>query len=107
MFSTKYIYKFTLHMFVCFFYYLGIKEVAVKKLILDVSTCWNSVFYMLQRLVELSKIISDLMLTRPNSPEIISAIYYRQLLSKVLPIVSCLTNGVSSLLPKTELGESF
>lgn len=28
-------------------------------------------------------------------------------ISKVLPIVSCLTNCVSSQVPKTELGESF
>lgn len=95
------------------------------------STRWNSVFYMLQRFVELSKIISDILLLRPNGPEMISARQLQEVsdiivvlrpleivttemsaeknvtLSKVLPIVSCLTNGVSSYIPKTELGESF
>lgn len=86
---------------------------------------------MLQRFVELSNIVADIMLTRPNGPEMVSA---RQLLkiydvimvlrplemvttemsaenyvtiSKVLPIVSCLNNGVSSQLPKSDLGQNF
>ncbi|XP_025407340.1 zinc finger BED domain-containing protein 1-like [Sipha flava] len=109
----------------------GIKDGAVKKLILDVSTRWNSVFYMLQRFVELSKIISEIMLTRPNGPEMISARQLQEIydvivvlrplemvttemsaenyvtISKVLPIVSCLNNGVSSQPPKSDLCESL
>lgn len=86
---------------------------------------------MLQRFVELSKIVADIMLTRPNGPEMISARQLQEVsdiimilrplemipteisaeknvtISKVLPIVSCLKNGVSSQVPKTEPGESF
>lgn len=118
-------------MYVFFFVHSDIKEGAVKKLILDVSTRWNSVFYMLQRFVELSKIIADITLTRPNGPEMISARQLQEIhdiivvlcplemvttemsaenyvtTSKVLPIVSCLTNGVSSQLPESDLGKSF
>jgi hypothetical protein len=114
-----------------FFVHSGIKDGAVKKLILDVSTRWNNVFYMLQRFVELSKIISEIMLTRPNGPEMISARQLQEIydvivvlrplemvttemsaenyvtISKVLPIVSCLNNGVSSQPPKSDLCESL
>jgi len=114
-----------------FFVHSGIKDGAVKKLILDVSTRWNSIFYMLQRFVELSKIISEIMLTRPNGPEMISARQLQEIhdvivvlrplemvttemsaenyvtISKILPIVSCLNNGISSQLPKSDLGGSL
>lgn len=100
-------------------------------MILDVSTRWNSVFYMLQRFVELSKIILEIMLTRPNGPEMISVIQLQEIhdvivvlrplemvttemsaenyvtISKVLPIVSCLNNGVSSQLPKSDLYQLY
>lgn len=129
--SKQNIFKINLTRCMFFFVYLGIKEGAVKKLTLDVSTRWNSIFYMLQRFVELSKIILDIMLTRPNGPEMISARQLQEVhdiivvlrplemvttemsaenyvtISKVLPIVSCLTNGVSSQQPMTDLGESF
>ncbi|XP_022179207.1 uncharacterized protein LOC111039871 [Myzus persicae] len=79
------------------------------------------------RFVELSKTISDIMLTRPDGPEMITVGRLQEVndiivvlspleiemsaenfvtISKVLPIVSCLTNGVSSQLPKTELREN-
>jgi len=98
---------------------------------MDVNTRWNSVFYMLERFVELSPIISEIMLIRPKGPEMISARQLQEVndiililrplemvttemsaqnyvtISKVLPIISCLNNGVISQLPKTELGESF
>lgn len=114
-----------------FFVHSDIKDGAVKKLILDVSTRWNSVFYMLQRFVELSKIILEIMLTRPNGPEMISVIQLQEIhdvivvlrplemvttemsaenyvtISKVLPIVSCLNNGVSSQLPKSDLYQLY
>lgn len=86
---------------------------------------------MLQRFVELSKIIADIMLTRPTGPEMVSAKQLQEIhdvivvlrplemvttemsaenyvtISKVLPIVSCLTNGVNSQIAKSNLGESF
>lgn len=86
------------------------------------------VFFTCCRFVELFKTISDIMLTRPDGPEMITVGRLQEVndiivvlspleiemsaenfvtISKVLPIVSCLTNGVSSQLPKTELRESF
>lgn len=86
---------------------------------------------MLERFVELSPIISEIMLRRPKGPEMISARQLQEVndiivilrplemvttemsaqnyvtISKVLPIISCLNNGVNSQLPKTELGTSF
>jgi len=110
---------------------LGKKEGNCKKLILDVSTRWNSVYYMVQRFLELSSLISDILLHRPSAPPMPSAINLQVLqavlvvlrpfenvtlemssqrnvtISKVLPLVSCLNNSITSYTPDTELGSKL
>ncbi|XP_029674260.1 zinc finger BED domain-containing protein 4-like [Formica exsecta] len=51
----------------------GVSEGSTKKLILDVSTRWNSVYYMLERFVELTKVCSELLLEDYASPEMPTA----------------------------------
>lgn len=110
---------------------LGKKEGNCKKLILDVSTHWNSVYYMVQRFLELSSLIFDILLHRPSAPQMPSAINLQELqavlvvlrpfenvtlemsaqcnmtISKVFLLVSCLNNSISSYISDTELGSKL
>ncbi|KAE9528510.1 hypothetical protein AGLY_012081 [Aphis glycines] len=56
------------------------KEVNIKKLILDVKTIWDGTFYnMLDRFLILSKLISDVLIQKPSSPEMLTARKLQQL----------------------------
>lgn len=105
----------------------GATEGHIKKLILDVKTRWNSCFYMLERFVELVSIISDILLTRPEAPamvtsgeldcvketikllrpfenltkEISSDSYVT--VSKIIPLVSCVRDVLDNIKPKNEV----
>lgn len=92
----------------------GVPEGSTKKFILDVSTRWNSVYYMLERFIDLSRVCSELLLDNSASPEMLSGSeieIIKQLtsllksfefvakessgehyitLSKVIPMVNCL-----------------
>lgn len=46
----------------------GIPEGSIKKFIMDVKTRWNSVHYMLERFLELSKVCSEILLDDYASP---------------------------------------
>ncbi|XP_039287793.1 E3 SUMO-protein ligase ZBED1-like [Nilaparvata lugens] len=94
----------------------GIAEGAVKKLILDVKTRWNSTYYMLERFIEMLKIVSEILLEKTTGPEMLTSTeidVIKQLISlfkpfefatrevsgenfvtisKVVPIVSCLVS---------------
>ncbi|XP_054729340.1 uncharacterized protein LOC129238333 [Anastrepha obliqua] len=50
----------------------GTSEGTTKKMILDVKTRWNSCFYMLERFVQLSSFLSEVLLTRPEAPSMVN-----------------------------------
>ncbi|XP_054745728.1 zinc finger BED domain-containing protein 4-like [Anastrepha obliqua] len=50
----------------------GTSEGTTKKMILDVKKRWNSCFYMLERFVQLSSFLSEVLLTRPEAPSMVN-----------------------------------
>lgn len=109
-------------------YFSGKKEGNVHKLILDVKTRWNSTFYMLDRFLILSKCVSDVLLQKPSGPEMLTARELQQLretlkllrpfekvtleisgdkyvvISKIMPLLNCITNEIESLQPTLDIG---
>lgn len=51
----------------------GVQEGNLKKFILDVKTRWNSVFYMLERYLELQELVNPILLRTPRSPDVLTA----------------------------------
>lgn len=98
------------------------------KLIQSVCTRWNSVFYQLERFVELSQIIAPILLKYPKAPTMLTArqlehindlIYILRPLeritkeisgqnyvtaSKIIPIISCLTETYNDMQTSTDVG---
>ncbi|XP_014293829.3 E3 SUMO-protein ligase ZBED1 [Halyomorpha halys] len=94
----------------------GIPEDKVKKIILDVKTRWNSTFYMLERFVELSRMLNEILLEKPHAPPMPTALELQLVkdimslmqplehmtreasgelyitISKVIPMVNCVIN---------------
>jgi len=67
----------------------GISEGNMKKLILDVPTLWNSVYYMVDRFIDMIKLINSLLLNNCLAPPILNAIeidILRQLLNLLKPL---------------------
>lgn len=52
----------------------GVQEGNLKKFVLDVKTRWNSVFYMLERYLELQELVNPILLRTPKSPDVITAV---------------------------------
>lgn len=50
----------------------GVPEGSVKKFILDVKTRWNSVYYMIDRFVEMQSVCSELLNVDSRGPEMLS-----------------------------------
>lgn len=98
----------------------GVPEGKVKKMVLDVKTRWNSTYYMVQRFLELLTVVSQILLSDDNSPEMptsseIADLRQLELLlkpfeyattemsaekyvtiSKIIPMVNCLTSQLNS-----------
>ncbi|XP_025418687.1 zinc finger BED domain-containing protein 4-like [Sipha flava] len=106
----------------------GKKEGNVHKLILDVKTRWNSTFYMIDRFLVLSKLVSDVLLQKPLGPEMFTARELQQLretikllrpfekvtleissekyvvISKIMPLLNCVTIEIESIQPNLDIG---
>ncbi|XP_050527498.1 zinc finger BED domain-containing protein 4-like isoform X2 [Daktulosphaira vitifoliae] len=50
----------------------GLPEGKVLKLILDIKTRWNSLYYMIDRFLHLYRVVSSILLERPNAPDLIT-----------------------------------
>ena len=104
----------------------GIPEGSVQKMILDVETRWNSLYYMLQRFVDMLRIVTVIVIEGKNAPALpsgneIEAVKEIILLlkpfesitkelsgenyitiSKVIPMISCLMSQLNSFSPKIQ-----
>ncbi|XP_015378490.1 PREDICTED: zinc finger BED domain-containing protein 1-like [Diuraphis noxia] len=105
----------------------GVPEGKFKKLILDVATRWNSVFFMIRRFLEIMFFLSPILLndiTAPSMPTAIEMNILRQLLellqplefvtkessgenyitiSKVIPMISCLLKQLAQIQPRFDV----
>lgn len=105
----------------------GVPEGKLKKLILDVATRWNSVFFMLKRFIEMVSFLSPILLNdiaAPSMPTAIEMDILRQLIellqplefvtkessgenyitiSKIIPMISCLQKQLAQIQPRFEL----
>jgi zinc finger BED domain-containing protein 1 (E3 SUMO-protein ligase ZBED1) len=67
----------------------GVPEGKFKKLILDVATRWNSVFFMIRRFLEIVSFLSPILLndiTAPSMPTAMEMNILRQLLELLQPL---------------------
>ncbi|CAF4890714.1 unnamed protein product [Pieris macdunnoughi] len=106
----------------------GVSRTKPLGLIQSVCTRWNSVFYQLERFVELSEIITPILLKYPKAPTMLTAQqlkFIKDLInilrplevitkeisgedyvtaSKIIPIVSCLTGTYNAMKTSTDIG---
>lgn len=97
----------------------GVPEGCTKKFILDVKTRWNSLYYMIDRFLDMSKIATQLLLDATDSPELVTGQEIEILkqivpllqpfefvtressgqnyvtLSKIIPMINCLTSQLT------------
>lgn len=106
----------------------GILEGEVLKMVLDVKTRWNSTYHMIQRFLELSNIVSSILVSKPESPPMLTAVELetakevRTLLanlerltrefsgesyitaSMVIPLLNCFLKAIQPSTPKSSIG---
>lgn len=109
----------------------GIPEGRLQKVILDVKTRWNSTFYMLQRFSELAPMISNIAFDNVSAPDMITSAQLQYVkeslkilqplervtkelcaekfvtLSKIIPVVGCITEEYKKLRPHSVLGQQM
>lgn len=102
-----------------------------KKLILDVVTRWNSVYYMCKRFLEIKEVMNQILLKHVNAPPMLNgqeienikqAVNILEILEKVtseisgqkyatmslvIPIISCINDNLSTMLPTSRIGVQF
>ena len=67
----------------------GVPEGSIKKLIMDVATRWNSVYYMLKRFLEMSRICSEILhgdYSGPQMPDGLELEIIKQLITLLQPL---------------------
>lgn len=99
-----------------------------KKLILDVVTRWNSVYYMCERFLELKEVINQILLKHLNAPPILNAQEIENIkemvnilrilekvtkeisgqrygtMSLVISIISCIKDNLNAITPTFRIG---
>lgn len=92
------------------------------KMILDVKTCWNSIYYMIERFLKLSSIISGILLTKSYALDMLTGRELNELkeicsllhplenlttkisgekyavISTILPLLNCVKSATKKLL---------
>lgn len=100
----------------------------LKKLILDVVTRWNSVYYMCERFLELKEVINQILLNHLNAPPMLNAQEIENIkemvdilkileevtkeisgeryatMSLVIPIISCIKDNLNAMSPTFKIG---
>lgn len=107
----------------------GTIEGNIKKMILDVKTRWNSTYYMIERFLLMSSMVSNILFSDVNAPNMITAAEVEHLreickllkplermtveisgenyptISKVIPMIGCLINQYNNYSPQYEVGK--
>lgn len=97
-------------------------------MVLDVKTRWNSLYFMLDRFLILYRIISSILIEKPNAPDLITSSELNILkevrnlmhpledltkklsgdkyaiICTILPLVNCVTNATGNFSPTTSIG---
>ncbi|XP_022164851.1 zinc finger BED domain-containing protein 4-like [Myzus persicae] len=84
----------------------------IKKLILDVVTRWNSVYFMCKRFLELKEVVNQIVLKHINAPHMLNvtseiSVQKYATMSLVIPIISCINDNLSTMLPTSRIGVEF
>ncbi|KAF0713571.1 zinc finger BED domain-containing protein 4-like [Aphis craccivora] len=109
----------------------GIPEGNMLKMILDVKTRWNSLYYMVDRFLNLFKIISNILLEKQKAPDCLNTREVNTLkevkhllqpledltkkisgdkyptISCMLPLIKCVTSAINQITPTSTVGISL
>ncbi|KAJ8930136.1 hypothetical protein NQ314_017102 [Rhamnusium bicolor] len=109
----------------------GVLEGNILKLILDVKTRWNSIYFMIERFLKLAPLLGNIILSNVNAPNMNSATELEELkqicqllhpleqttkemsgqnyvtLSKVIPIIACLVSQYENLKSDSDIAKEL